>query len=210
MIIWYFLVGALLAFIAGIAPGASNLAVVARSQSLSIKAGMRVAAGAGLGEVFLALFGLCYSMTLLHFLEMNLWAKLLPGILFTIIGIAVILKIKKPAAFKLKKKESSLKQSNDYLVGGLLALINPPVLLFWIIAITVIEMQWFPLNDMIALPALILFLIGVFAGKWLVLYGYARFTQKLNTNRPERTKKRPVMGYALVAIGLLQVVRNFF
>ena len=139
---------------------------------------------------------------------MNLWAKLAPGILFAVVGMAMILGFKKP---KIEPKGlSHFNGSTDYIVGGILAFLNPPVLLFWIVSITLVETRLLPLNDMIATADFLVFLTGVFIGKWAVLWTYARFANRLNRRTPQTKKKSPTMGYALLAIGLLQVVRWVF
>ena len=140
MILLYFLIGFIIAAIGAAPLGASNIAVIAATNKGSLSSGMKVAYGAGIGEVFLAFMALCYSRMISEFFIMNAWLQFSFITLFFIIGVFFLLP---PAFQKLRPKEkimpifkSSSKSSSKFLTGFLLALANPPVLLFWILAIS--------------------------------------------------------------------------
>lgn len=196
----YLLIGFVLALLGGLPLGASNLAVIHHSKTHSLQKGLRVAYGAGLGELALAFFALCYSNALLGFFEMNPWIQWLFVIGFFALGMALVLKLQLP------KKKSYTPQVPRFGLGVFLALANPPVLFFWIVAMSVIQ-PFFPgLSNMSPLSVLIAFFIGVFLGKVGVLYGYARWTQNLSKKRNSGQLQR-LVGLALIGISLVQGLR---
>ncbi len=208
MIVTYVFIGIIMAFLGGLPLGASNLAVINRSSSKSVQEGMKIAYGAGFGEIALAFIALCYSRVLTVFFQMNPWIQLSFVFLFLAIGIYLVL----PSRFKFKislPKRSGLKQS-QFSLGFFLALLNPPVLIFWTLVIVLIQKFAIPLSDMSPTHVLLLFFSGVFLGKVTVLYLYARWSRRFQQkNKKENSILFRYVGLALVIISVAQGIRFF-
>lgn len=76
MILTYILIGMLLSAVGAIPLGASNIAMITTTRKESLSKGLRIAQGAGVGEVVLAFFALWYTKMLTNFFEMNSWVQL--------------------------------------------------------------------------------------------------------------------------------------
>lgn len=207
MILIYALIGAVLSAAGGVPLGASNLAVISTTTKHSLSKGMKVAHAAGLGEVTLAFMALCYSSILADFFKMNPWIQAGFIMLFFAIGILLLF----PMKFKMKiPRKKPGRKGSPWITGYLLALINPPVLLFWILGITLTQRLMIPISDMSPLLILLLFFTGVFTGKVFVLYLYARLGNRLQ-KRPvkNKTKLYRIVGVILILLASVQGVRFF-
>lgn len=208
MILAYSFIGLALAGIGGAAPGASNIAVLTTTTKHSLQKGMRVAIGAGIGELVLALLALCYSSFFIHFFEMNLWTQIVFTSVFFIIG-AIFYSLKNLRFLTTLPIKNSISNSS-LLKGFLLSLINPPVLLFWILGISLTQQYLLPLTDMSPSEILVLFFTGVFMGKVAILYGYAKLGKGLKerkkTNAAQMNK---IIGITFMILALVQGVRLF-
>ncbi|MCH9660508.1 MAG: LysE family translocator [Bacteroidetes bacterium] len=205
MILGYSIIGLAIASLGGAAPGASNLAVIRVTTTDSVYKAMRIAVGAGIGEIFLALLALCYSTFFTEFFQMNQWVQILFTTVFFGIGLLFLL----PAQRKVFPKPSITMRSSQtsFLTGFLLAFLNPPVLLFWIASITLIQKYIVPLTDMSPISVLGLFFLGVFLGKVLVLYGYAVLGSSLQKKSTNNTKFNRIIGATLILIAISQSIR---
>lgn len=205
MILGYSIIGLAAASLGGAAPGASNLAVIKTTATDSLHKAMGIAVGAGVGEMFLAFLALCYSRLFTEFFEMNTWIQILFTAVFLSIGFLFLF----PKLWKKfsKPKLSRKKPQSTFLTGFLLAVINPPVLLFWVASITLIQTYVLPLTDMSPISVLSLFFLGVFFGKVLILYGYAvlgNTLQKKNTNNATFNR---IIGVVIILIAMSQAIR---
>lgn len=205
MILIYLLIGLALSAAGGAPLGASNLAVISTTTNHSLSKGMKVAYGAGFGEVTLALLALCYSSMLADFFEMNPWIQATFILLFFAIGLLLIFPLK--LKLKIPKKKSS-KKGSPWVTGYLLALVNPPVLLFWILGITLAQKFMIPISDMSPFLILMLFFSGVFIGKVGILYLYARLGNRLQ-KKPVKDKSKlyRIVGIILIVLASVQGVR---
>ena len=156
----YLFVGLILAAMGGAFPGASNIAVVSTVLNGNPKQGKQIAYGAGLGEITLAFLALYYSMMVTDFFAMNPWVKIAFVFVFFAVGGLFLLKHKLPK--KQNKKTRTSGFGGRLVKGYALAALNPPVLLFWLVAIALVHNNYFELSAMIGIPALLLFFAGVF------------------------------------------------
>lgn len=209
MILAYSFIGLILASIGGAAPGASNIAVLATTRKHSLQKAMRIAIGAGIGEMLLALLALCYSSFFIHFFEMNSWAQILFTCIFFVVGIGFY--FSHQLDFTFKSRASHSRFNSEVVTGFLLGFINPPVLLFWILGISVTQKYLLPLTDMSPNTILILFFMGVFLGKVTILYGYAKLGKGLQKHQQRSTAQtNKIIGIALLLLGSIQVIRLIF
>lgn len=208
MIVLYFFIGLLLAALGGAFPGASNIAVISATVKSKPSHGLQIAYGAGIGEMLLAFMALSYSMMVSHFFEMNMWIKSTFAIVFLLVGVLFIFKHKLPKKQQAKGKIEG--SSVRFLKGFILGAVNPPVLLFWLVAIALVHNNIMELSAMLATPILLLFFSGVFLGKLLILFVYGQTGKRLVNSKNQQSgasKMNRAIGLALIGIALIQGVR---
>ncbi|WP_272863985.1 LysE family transporter [Aureisphaera galaxeae] len=204
----FFLIGTLLSILGAIPLGASNLAVVSATSKHSLSHGMKVAYGAGVGEVALAFFALNYSMVFSDFFEMNQWVQITFMVLLFIIGLYFLT----PKKLKVSIKANPNKEItySRFLIGFFLSFINPPVLLYWILAISIAKSHFLEISDMSPTNMLLLFFTGVFMGKVLTLFFYGKLSDKFkNKKKGDKTKFYRIIGISLILISFAQMVRYY-
>ncbi len=208
MILGFFFIGTLLAILGAIPLGASNLAVVSTTTNQSLSQGMKVAYGAGFGEVLLAFFALNYSMVFSDFFEMNQWVQITFMVLLFIIGLYFLT----PKKLKIRVKSSSNRQASysKFWVGFFLSFINPPVLLYWILAISLAKNHLVDISEMSPMTLLSLFFAGVFLGKVITLFFYGKLSDRIrNQKKGDKTKMYRIIGISLIVISFAQMVRYY-
>jgi len=204
MILLYFFTGFILSVIGAAPLGASNIAVITTTTKESFSKGMRIARGAGFGEVLLAFFALCYTTAISDFFEMNSWIQALFILLFFIGGIIFLFSTKLFFQFiKIQKKKN---KHSKFLTGLFLAIINPSVLIYWILAISLTQMYLLPISDMSPFTTLTLFFIGVFSGKVAILYFYGKWSRK-TVQKEKNTNLYRIIGISLILISTIQGIR---
>lgn len=208
MILLYILLGIILAITGATPIGASNIAVITTSKKSYTKA-IQIAKGAGLGEVVLAFLALWYTQLLCSYFEMNTWIQISFVALFFILGMAFILS--KNLNFKLPFKLKRKGKYSTYLTGFILALLNPPVLIFWMVGISLAQKYVLPISNMSSITIVVLFLVGVYSGKYLTLFLYGKLG-RVSTNKPTRNPHRlhQFIGIALLLLSTIQGIRIWF
>ncbi len=127
MILTYILTGMLLSAVGVIPLGASNIAVITTTSKESLSKGLRIARGAGVGEVVLAFFALWYTKMLANFFEMNAWIQIsFIGLFF--IGVYIGTFITLYFYGKLSRKSAQKQRGEKYklyrIIGIALILIS--------------------------------------------------------------------------------------
>jgi len=202
MVLGYFFIGLLIAAMGAVPLGASNIAVITTSSEESLSKGMRIAYGAGLGEVILAFIAICYSQLFTDFFTMNAWLQFTFILVFLAIGVFFLLPKKPKVLFK-----KSIKSPSKFIIGYLMAFANPPVLLFWILSISITHKYVLSISDMSPITLLLIFFTGVYFGKVITLYGYGKWSSKFSQNNGNKTKLYRGIGISLIAIAMVQGVR---
>ena len=129
MIILYFLIGVLASFIGALPLGASNIAVINTTIKQNAKQAFKIALAAGVAEVVLSYYALHCNMVVRDFFDQNMWVQILIAIILIAVGVFL--------SFKKSKEKTSKKNkltSSKYATGFLLGILNPPVLIYWIVA----------------------------------------------------------------------------
>jgi len=207
MIFWILLVGLATAIIAAIPPGAANYMVIKERINHNTNTLHKLILGASLGEVFIAAFALQYAMSLTHFFQENKWFQVSIAAILLSLGVWLLLKPKKETS-KNSKKYPKVTISKT-LKGFLLAAINPPVLVYWVIVFSALGMY---VNDQVeqsSLEMITLYFTGIFLGKISVLYGYSYWGRKLSNKGNANGIISRVLGIALVIVGSFQGFRLF-
>jgi len=208
MTLLYFFIGFVTAVIAASPPGAANIVVMNTTINGTVKKAMYVVLGAGIGEVVLSLIALHCTLNFTDYFKENPWVQITIFILFMVIGAFFLLR----NAFNIRSRNASVKKikAPKFITGFLLAFVNPPVLIFWVLAFTIIHKYVLKVSDMSPLLTLLLFFSGVYVGKILTLYFYGKWGVKLDKNKNGNNSRKDIfVGVALVLVGAIQVFRFF-
>ncbi len=208
MTILFFLIGFVIALIAAAPPGAANIVVMNTVTNRSLGAVMFLIMGAGFGELILSLIALHCTTNFANYFEQNMWIQISVFILFILVGGFFLLrnKIHLPAL----KQGLKITRMPKFVTGFLLAFLNPPVLIFWVLAFSLTHKYMFGVSDMSPIITLVLFSLGVFSGKVATLYFYGKWGKRMAEHKKTgSTKKDLFIGVALLAVGILQGARYF-
>lgn len=206
MIIIYFIIGVLAAFIGALPLGASNIAVINTTIKQNTKEAFKIIITAGIAEVLLSYYALHCKMVVKDFFDRNMWIQITIVIILMIIGSYLIFKSKK----EKHAKPSRLSRSK-YATGFLLGILNPPVLIYWIVAFGIINNNNLMLSLSSSLFVLVLFFAGVYTGKMTTLYLYSKFSLAIKNRVQNITLViNKVTGILLIIIGLAQAVKLSF
>ncbi len=202
----YLFFGVSLAFLGALPLGTVNLSVVHTTIRYNLISAMKIVIAAAFAEIILSYFALHCSMLVNDFISQNKIINVIIAVVLVIVGATLFF-------LKKEQKEKKSKQSSfsNVMKGFLLALINPPVLVFWLFAFTFVESkQWLPINIMRPLDELILFFMGVYVGKFLALFLYGKLSVLIQ-NKVQNISKylNKGIGAILFVIGSFQLVKMF-
>ena len=199
----YFFSGFLASYIGGAFPGAVNLNVVYTTIQLSAKHTVPIILAASIGEIVLSLLALHCGMAVDEFVTSNGLVKISIAILLILIGLYLWFK-------KQNKIKPKANRNRGFFKGFLLALVNPPVLVFWLVAFAYLSSIAHIEPMMSILSLTVLFFTGVFFGKILVLYSYVKFSVYVaHKSQYLTTSLNKVMAVLLVCIGLIQLIKIY-
>lgn len=207
MIILYLIFGILIAVMGALPLGAVNLAVINTSIKESIKNASYIALAAGIGEVVLAFFALHCNIELSSFFLENQWIQIIFIFLFFSTGLYFLIY---KTRINSKKNTRKIKiSSSKFLTGFSLSILNPPVIIYWILAISLVNKYIFDLTTQNPLASLFLFFFGIYLGKIGTLYFYGRWGNKMaQKSGGSRNKLSKIIGILLVTISIFQGI-NF-
>lgn len=198
MIYSIFFIGCIATIIGAIPPGASNLAVIKITLQENIQESLKVSYGAGIGEVLLSLTAFSFGMMVQDFITMNIWIQVAGFIILGLIGLYLIVK-------KKTEKKYSKKIGSKYFTGFLFSLINPPVLIYWVLVFSFIQAT---LQFHLDITLLVLFIAGVFTGKVLTLYAYSKLGTHLAAKKDNfKSNINVLVGSILLTLSIIQGVR---
>ncbi|WP_353779085.1 LysE family transporter [Winogradskyella sp. 3972H.M.0a.05] len=208
MIVIYLLVGIFAAIIGALPLGASNVAVINTTIKQNAKQAFKIAIAAGIAEVILSYYALHCNMVVRDFFNENLWIQIVIAIVLFGIGLFLFFnkKLTKPKSNKTLKITKS-----KYATGFVLGLLNPPVLIYWVIAYGIINNNDLMLSLQSSLSVLFLFFFGVYVGKLLTLFFYSRFSTVIK-NKVQNINLivNKLTGVLFVIIALVQAVKLYY
>ncbi len=152
-------------------------------------------------------------MQIEKFVGMNIWLQY--TIAFILLGVGIILFLGRKECVKdeneeciiIKKRYNISKQ----MLGFILGLVNPTVLIYWILVISFLNKKMLYLNINVEYFLLILFLTGVFFGKVMTLYGYGKFSHVLKVRMKNITTRiNRIIGVLLICISIFQFTKLFY
>ncbi|WP_062056437.1 hypothetical protein [Aquimarina longa] len=207
-ILSYLLLGIFITILSALPLGVVNLVVINTTIKEGIKNVSHIIIAAGVGEVILAFFALHYSTELSIFFQENQWVQIVFIILFLSIGIYFVLFKNNPNFIHKPKKLRLL--GSKLLSGFFLAILNPPVLIYWILAISLINKSIVKLTSQTSLITLFLFFLGVYLGKIGTLYFYSKWGYKMTQKQKNETNKTSkTIGIILIMVSIIQSIRLF-
>jgi len=201
MILTIFLFGLLSTVIGALPPGASNLAVIKTTVKENIQQSLKISYGAGVGEVLLAFIAFSSGMVVQEFFEMHIWLQFLIAGILGIVGIYFI-------KTKQIEKRDKKKYSSTYMTGFALSIINPPVLIYWVLIFSVLRSSFGLELENYSL-GFFLFFLGVFSGKVATLYGYGKLGTRIQKKKSPTSSGslNKMIGVVLMSLSLLQTMK---
>ncbi|WP_303318611.1 LysE family transporter [Flavivirga abyssicola] len=205
MVLVYLLIGILAAILGALPLGASNIAVINTTLKQNAKKAFKIAIAAGIAEVMLSYYALHCSVAVKDFFINNLWVQIIVALILFVAGIYLF--FKKQSESKTKKRKLT---ESKYATGFFLGILNPPVLIYWVIAFGIINNNDIMLSLQSSFSVLFLFFCGVYLGKLLTLYSYSRFSLLIkNKVRDISLIVNKVTGVLLIVIAFVQVVKLY-
>ena len=205
MIIIYLVIGVITAILGALPLGATNIAVINTTLKQNTKQAFKISLAAGVAEVILSYYALHCNMTVKNFFDTNQWVQLVIAFLLLTIGGLLFFK-----STKNKIRFGRIKTSK-YLTGFFLGLLNPPVLVYWLVIYGVVNSYSLNISIESSLLVLFLFFSGVYLGKLMTLYLYSKFSLIIKRKFENINKViNKVTGSLLFIIGLVNVLKIYF
>lgn len=186
-ILFTFILGILVSYIASIPIGAVNMAVVQATLNHSPKAGYMVGIGAIITEAIycgIPLFGLNFYLDASGIMDI-MYVVFIPVMVF--LGIYSIVN----RETSLKTKDDSAKMGNTYgnniLYGAMLCGTNPMTLVFWTQITVFLKGQEYLKAEW---PILTAFLMGVPLGSFLLYVTFVKITQRTGKKMSDKVKAK--------------------
>jgi threonine/homoserine/homoserine lactone efflux protein len=150
--------------------------------------------------VILVLIALYANATLLAFIDHNIWVQYSIVVILLVLGAYLFFK-KNKDMHHTKRKLKIPKPLHGFILG----MVNPAVLMYWLVAITFLNKKIMHLDLSINDTLLLLFLIGVFFGKVVTLYGFGKFSHQLSLKTHHiSTKVNQIIGVLLAIVSIVQ------
>jgi threonine/homoserine/homoserine lactone efflux protein len=209
--ILYLLIGLLTAIIGALPLGTTNVAVINTTIKENIQNALKIIYTAALAEVILVIIAINFNMQIENFINMNVWLQY--AIVVLLLGIGIVLVIGRKECVKDENDECIIikKRSihiSKQLLGFILGLVNPTVLVYWILVISFLNTKMIHLTIHTEYIFVSLFSIGVFLGKILTLYGYGKFSHVLKFKMKNKTTSvNRIIGGLLVCVSLFQFTK---
>lgn len=198
----YLLTGLLAAFLGALPPGAVNLSVVYTTLNQGAKQSTPIILAAAIGEIVLSLFALHCTMVVEEYFQKNIVIQYTIAIILILAGIFLLFQKKKEDAPKNQKK------NKGFLKGLLLAILNPPVLVFWLVAFSFISGNTTVMVNMGFTLRVVIFFLGVFVGKILALWVYLQLSKKIATKARNITHSiNKGIAILLALLGIFQLIK---
>ena len=202
--LFYFFLGLVSSIIGAIPLGATNVVVINTTLKTTLTEARKILYPAAFGEVILVVVALYASMPLKDFIQNNSWFHLLIPVIMILIG-GILLYNKKSVNYKKIKFTIS-----KPVLGFSTALLNPPVLIYWIFVLSFLNKQMITITFNSAYLLLVSFIIGVFAGKVVTLLAYGKSSVYLKPRLSGvQSRINHIIGLFLITIAIFQILKIF-
>ena len=203
ILIPYLLLGFITAVFGALPLGTTNVAVINTTIKENIQTALKIVYPAAFAEVILVLLALYYNTKIIGFIDSNIWVQYSIAVILLVVG--AVLFFRKKDQTVIKKKQLKISKQ---LLGFILGMVNPAVLIYWIIAISFLNKKMIYLDLSIGCTLLMLFLVGVFFGKVVTLYGFGKFSHQLKLRMKHiSTKVNQIIGILLAVVSIVQFVK---
>ncbi|MFT4850768.1 MAG: threonine/homoserine/homoserine lactone efflux protein [Sediminicola sp.] len=213
-IVLYFFIGTLAAIIGALPLGTTNVAVINTTIKENVQNALKIVYTAAAAELILVLIAIGFNMQIESFIDMNIWVQYTIVVILLAVGIVLIIgrkeciKDENDECVIIKKRKIKISKQ---MLGFILGLVNPTVLIYWILVISFLSKKMIYLNTNAELSVLVLFLSGVFLGKVLTLYGYGKFSHMLKVRiKNITTSINRVIGILLICVSIFQITKLFY
>lgn len=208
----YFFLGLIAAIVGALPLGTTNVAVINTTIKENVQNALKIVYTAALAEIILVFIAISFNMQIENFVGMNVWLQY--TIAFLLLGVGIILILGRKECVKDENEECIIVKKrfnlSKQMLGFILGLVNPTVLIYWILIISFLNKKMIFLNKETEYLVLITFLFGVFFGKTLTLYGYGKFSHLLKVKMKNFTTKiNRVIGVLLISISIFQFIKLF-
>jgi threonine/homoserine/homoserine lactone efflux protein len=201
----YLFLGFITAILGALPLGTTNVAVMNTTIKENIQSALKIVYTAAIAEVILVLVALYYNTKILKFIDHNIWVQYSIAVILLVVGAFLFFRKKDSRVIK-----KTLKISKQ-LLGFILGMVNPPVLIYWIIAISFLKKKMIYLDLSSEFTLLILFLVGVIFGKVVTLYGFGKFSHQLKLKiKHLTTKVNQIIGLILAVVSIVQFVKLIY
>lgn len=213
-ILLYFFIGILAAIIGALPLGTTNVAVINTTIKENLQNALKIVYTAAAAELILVLIAIGFNMQIENFIGMNIWVQY--SIVVILLTVGIVLTIGRKECIKdvndeciiIKKRKFNISKQ---MLGFILGLVNPTVLIYWILVISFLSKKMIYLNTNAELSILLLFLSGVFLGKVLTLYGYGKFSNILKVRiKNITTSINRVIGILLICVSIFQITKLIY
>jgi len=209
-LIIYFFTGLLVAIIGAFPLGTVNVAVINTTVKENISSALKIVFPAALGELLLICFAIVYYKTIQGFISENSWLEYVIVIVLLILGLVLIfgkkncIKDDYGECIATKPRVQLPKEALGFILG----LLNPTVLIYWLLAISYLSKKMIYIEINTALTLLGLFFTGAFIGKASTLYGYGKCSHLLKMKIKNITGTiNKVIGSLLLLVSLIQLIK---
>jgi hypothetical protein len=164
--------------------------------------------------LLLVFIAISFNSRIENFIDMNIWLQY--AIVFILLTVGMVLVLGRKECIKDENDECIIIKKRRFIIskqmlGFILGLINPTVLIYWILVISFLSKKMIYLNINIEYILLAIFLIGVYLGKLLTLYGYGKFSYMLKMKMKNITTIiNRVIGILLIFISVFQVTKILY
>lgn len=197
-----FLIGIVGAILAALPPSATNLAMVKYTSKKTLSKAMHLGYGAALGEVVISGLAMVFGFLAQSVFKEHLWIQISFIVLMGLAGVYFLWK---------KEKDTSDDESSSppmrFISGLLLGALNIPMFIYWT-AVFSLSARYVVLNENSPLKLIILFLSGVFLGKFLILFLYGKLSNYMTDNFSSfKGKLNTIIGVVLILASIGQAVK---
>ncbi len=213
-LITYFFAGLLASIIGALPLGTTNVAVINTTIKENVQNALKIVYTAAIAEIILVFTAINFNMQIEKFVAMNIWVQFI--IAFVLLGVGIILFIGRKECIKDENDECIIIKKrrihvSKQMLGFILGLINPTVLIYWILVVSFMNNKMIYLNETVSYTLLMLFMVGAYFGKVITLYGYGKFSHVLKVRMKNITTRiNRVIGVLLVCVSIFQFTKLFY
>lgn len=209
----YFLLGFICVSLGALPLGTVNVAVINTTLKDSFNEAKKIMIPASIAEVLLTALAIYYFTFINSFFESYPWLQLVIVGLLIVLGCILIfgkkncIKDEYGECIVTKNKRFVLPKS---ILGFLLGFFNPTVLVYWLFVISFFMNTKTAIDENTMLSYLFTFFIGVFGGKYLVLWLYSVFSEKIKLKLIGITNTiNKIIGMLFLLVAVVQFVKYY-